>query len=162
MLRPDHVHALVPPAVAEPSPADWPELTAPPAGARGGAGRVEAPARPQTETVSAVREPERQIALGQRARGVVVLVQHQVGLGEEVIGRAAQVDRVETRRGDRVTVQVEKSIASVLLYLGVLKAGAVYLPLNAAYTPAEVDYFIRDAEPRERDEVVGDLLPHTR
>ncbi len=50
--------------------------------------------------------------------------------------------------GDRVTVQVEKSIANVLLYLGVLKAGAVYQPLNSAYTDAEVDYFVGDAEPR--------------
>jgi malonyl-CoA/methylmalonyl-CoA synthetase len=49
--------------------------------------------------------------------------------------------------GDRVTVQVEKSIANVLLYLGVLKAGAVYQPLNSAYTGAEVDYFVGDAEP---------------
>ena len=50
--------------------------------------------------------------------------------------------------GDRVTVQVEKSIANVLLYLGVLKAGGVYQPLNTAYTEAEVDYFIGDAEPK--------------
>jgi malonyl-CoA/methylmalonyl-CoA synthetase len=36
-----------------------------------------------------------------------------------------------------------------MIYLGVLKAGAVYLPLNSAYTSAEVDYFVHDAEPRE-------------
>src|SRR5437879_6157197 len=50
--------------------------------------------------------------------------------------------------GDRVAMQAEKSIAGVMIYLGVLKAGAVFLPLNAAYTPAEVDYFVKDAEPR--------------
>ncbi|MGI9463511.1 MAG: AMP-binding protein, partial [Aestuariivirgaceae bacterium] len=49
--------------------------------------------------------------------------------------------------GDRVTVQTEKSLEGVLLYLGVLRAGAVYQPLNTAYTSAEVDYFIGDAEP---------------
>ena len=49
--------------------------------------------------------------------------------------------------GDRVTVQVEKSVANVLLYLAVLKAGAVYQPLNTAYTASEVDYFVGDAEP---------------
>jgi malonyl-CoA/methylmalonyl-CoA synthetase len=49
--------------------------------------------------------------------------------------------------GDRVTVQVEKSAANVLLYLGALKAGAVYQPLNTAYSPAELDYFIADARP---------------
>jgi malonyl-CoA/methylmalonyl-CoA synthetase len=35
-----------------------------------------------------------------------------------------------------------------MIYLGVLKAGAVFLPLNAAYTSSEVDYFVKDAEPR--------------
>ena len=50
--------------------------------------------------------------------------------------------------GDRVTVQVEKSIANVLLYLAVLKAGAVYQPLNTAYTTAEVSYFVEDAGPK--------------
>jgi malonyl-CoA/methylmalonyl-CoA synthetase len=50
--------------------------------------------------------------------------------------------------GDRVGLQVEKSVEAVMIYLGVLKAGAVFLPLNSAYTQAEVDYFIHDAEPR--------------
>jgi malonyl-CoA/methylmalonyl-CoA synthetase len=50
--------------------------------------------------------------------------------------------------GDRVGLQVEKSVAAVMIYLGVLKAGAVFLPLNSAYTAAEVEYFVKDAEPR--------------
>jgi len=50
--------------------------------------------------------------------------------------------------GDRVAVQVEKSPEAVLLYLACLRAGAVYLPLNTAYTLAELDYFVGDAEPR--------------
>ncbi|MGO8952923.1 MAG: malonate--CoA ligase [Rhodomicrobium sp.] len=49
--------------------------------------------------------------------------------------------------GDRVAVQVEKSPEALFLYLACLRAGAVYLPLNTAYTPAELDYFLRDAEP---------------
>jgi malonyl-CoA/methylmalonyl-CoA synthetase len=47
--------------------------------------------------------------------------------------------------GDRVALQADKSEVAVALYLGVLKAGAVFLPLNPAYTPSEVDYFIGDA-----------------
>ena len=50
--------------------------------------------------------------------------------------------------GDRVAVQVEKSPEALMLYLACLRAGAVYLPLNTAYTLAELDYFIGDAEPR--------------
>jgi malonyl-CoA/methylmalonyl-CoA synthetase len=50
--------------------------------------------------------------------------------------------------GDRVALQAEKSAEVIMIYLGVLKAGAVFLPLNSAYTPAEVDYFLKDAEPK--------------
>ena len=50
--------------------------------------------------------------------------------------------------GDRVAVQVEKSVEAIILYLAVVRAGAVFLPLNTAYTPAEVEYFLTDAEPR--------------
>jgi len=51
------------------------------------------------------------------------------------------------RPGDRVAVQVEKSVEALVLYLACLRAGLVYLPLNTAYTPAELAYFIGDAEP---------------
>ena len=49
--------------------------------------------------------------------------------------------------GDRVAVQVEKSWPAFALYLAALRAGAVYLPLNTAYTLAEVEYFLTDAAP---------------
>jgi len=51
-------------------------------------------------------------------------------------------------KGDRVAVQVEKSPEAVFLYLACLRAGAAYLPLNTAYTKAEIEYFLTDAEPR--------------
>jgi malonyl-CoA/methylmalonyl-CoA synthetase len=50
--------------------------------------------------------------------------------------------------GDRVAAQIEKSPEGLMLYLGTLRAGAVFLPLNTAYTAAELDYFIGDAEPK--------------
>lgn len=49
--------------------------------------------------------------------------------------------------GDRVAVQVDKSIANVALYLGALYAGGVYTPLNTAYTTDETAYFLQDAQP---------------
>src|SRR5206468_1817233 len=36
---------------------------------------------------------------------------------------------------------------ALILYLGTVRAGAVYLPLNTAYTLNELEYFIGDAEP---------------
>ncbi|MDB5624718.1 MAG: AcetoacetylCoA synthetase leucine [Tardiphaga sp.] len=49
--------------------------------------------------------------------------------------------------GDRVAAQTEKSVSGLVLYLATVRAGAVYLPLNTAYTLNELDYFITDAEP---------------
>ena len=50
--------------------------------------------------------------------------------------------------GDRVAMQTEKSVPALALYLACLRAGALFLPLNTAYTAAELDYFLGDAEPR--------------
>jgi malonyl-CoA/methylmalonyl-CoA synthetase len=49
--------------------------------------------------------------------------------------------------GARIAVQTEKSVEALLLYLAVLRAGFVYLPLNSAYQTAELEYFIGNAEP---------------
>ncbi|MGH8253965.1 MAG: malonate--CoA ligase [Steroidobacteraceae bacterium] len=50
--------------------------------------------------------------------------------------------------GDRVLVQADKSAEMIMLYLGSLRAGAVFVPLNTAYTIAELEYYIGDAQPR--------------
>jgi malonyl-CoA/methylmalonyl-CoA synthetase len=66
-----------------------------------------------------------------------------------VSGRiAAALDLLGVRPGDRVAAQIEKSPEALMLYLACVRVGAVYLPLNTAYTLAELDYFIGDAEPR--------------
>ncbi len=60
---------------------------------------------------------------------------------------AAALIAAGVQPGDRVTVQVEKCIEGVWLYLAVLRVGAIYMPLNTGYTDAEIVYFIADAEP---------------
>ncbi len=50
--------------------------------------------------------------------------------------------------GDRVAAQVEKSVEALMLYLGAIRAGAIFLPLDTAYTNAELDYFLGDAAPK--------------
>ncbi|MCW5635664.1 MAG: malonyl-CoA synthase [Rubrivivax sp.] len=47
----------------------------------------------------------------------------------------------------RVAVQVDKSVEALMLYLAVLRAGHVVLPLNTAYQEAEIAYFVGNAEP---------------
>jgi malonyl-CoA/methylmalonyl-CoA synthetase len=50
--------------------------------------------------------------------------------------------------GDRVAAQVKKSPQALLLYLGCLRAGAVFIPMNDAYQRHEIGYFLNDATPR--------------
>ncbi|GAB5457647.1 MAG: malonyl-CoA synthase [Henriciella sp.] len=49
--------------------------------------------------------------------------------------------------GDRISVQVEKSVVNWCLYLACLRAGLVYHPLNPAYGQGELSYFLSNAEP---------------
>ncbi len=69
----------------------------------------------------------------------------------DLIAKAGQMANVlvesGVKPGDRVAVQTEKSVAGLVLYLAAVRAGAVYLPLNTAYTLNELEYFITDAEP---------------
>jgi malonyl-CoA/methylmalonyl-CoA synthetase len=69
----------------------------------------------------------------------------------ELISRAGQMANVlvssGVKPGDRVAAQTEKSVPGLVLYLATVRAGAVYLPLNTAYTLNELEYFITDAEP---------------
>ena len=70
----------------------------------------------------------------------------------DLIDRVNQLAQVlsahEVMPGDRVMVQVDKSPENLALYLATLKVGGVYVPLNTAYTEAELDYFVTDAQPQ--------------
>ncbi|MGD9838565.1 MAG: malonyl-CoA synthase [Afipia sp.] len=69
----------------------------------------------------------------------------------DLIAQSGRVANVLVARGvtpgDRVAAQTEKSVEALVLYLATVRAGAVYLPLNTAYTLNELNYFIGDAEP---------------
>jgi malonyl-CoA/methylmalonyl-CoA synthetase len=78
---------------------------------------------------------------------------------------ATHFRRLGLTLGERVAVSVENSPHALFVYLGCLRAGLVYLPLNTAYRPRELAYFIEDAEPRaivcrpEAAAVVRELAP---
>jgi malonyl-CoA/methylmalonyl-CoA synthetase len=67
------------------------------------------------------------------------------------VGRVAQLAHVladaGVKPGDRVVVQAPKLLDTIALYGAAVQAGAVYLPLNTAYTQSELTYFIEDAAP---------------
>jgi malonyl-CoA/methylmalonyl-CoA synthetase len=67
---------------------------------------------------------------------------------ENEAGRtAAYLQAKGVRPGDRVAIRVEKSAEAVVVYLAALMSGAVFVPLNPAYTDDELAYFLKDAEP---------------
>ncbi len=61
---------------------------------------------------------------------------------------AAALAALGAKAGDRIAAQIEKSPEAIMLYLGAVRAGAIFLPLNPAYTDAELAYFLADAEPK--------------
>ncbi|MEM7519585.1 MAG: malonyl-CoA synthase [Pseudomonadota bacterium] len=68
------------------------------------------------------------------------------------LARAAQFAHALTgaglQTGDRVAFQLEKSPDALALYAACVQAGLVFLPLNIAYTAAEVAYFVENAQAR--------------
>jgi malonyl-CoA/methylmalonyl-CoA synthetase len=61
---------------------------------------------------------------------------------------AAALMRRGVQSGDRVAVQVDKSAEAIFLYVACLRLGAVFVPINVANTPNEVEYYLRDSQPR--------------
>ena len=77
--------------------------------------------------------------------------------GREITGRGflAMVHRAANALiacgvapGDRVAVQIAKTPEALAVYGAAVACGAIFLPLNTAYTADEVDYFVGNATPR--------------
>ncbi|AGI70248.1 long-chain-fatty-acid--CoA ligase FadD (plasmid) [Octadecabacter antarcticus 307] len=65
----------------------------------------------------------------------------------DLAGRyAAALNDLDVMAGDRVAVHIQKSADALALYAACLQLGAVFLPLNTAYTPTELEYFISDSD----------------
>ena len=65
-----------------------------------------------------------------------------------IAGAATALVGLGVVKGDRVALQVAKSPEALAIYGACVSIGAVFLPLNTAYTAAEVEYFIGNATPR--------------
>jgi malonyl-CoA/methylmalonyl-CoA synthetase len=58
---------------------------------------------------------------------------------------AAYLQDLGVEPGDRVALQLSKSLEFILLHLAILRLGAISLPLNLAYPPDELEYFLQDS-----------------
>lgn len=92
-----------------------------------------------------------------RARGATADVAFECDDGTRVthgefhalVGRiAGNLAEASVEPGDRVVAQIEKSVEAIALYLATLRIGAIFVPLNTAYTQRELEYFVADSEPR--------------
>lgn len=67
---------------------------------------------------------------------------------DRVTGRYANLlQTLNLAPASRIVVQIDKSPDALFFYLATLRAGHVFVPLNTAYRPVEVDYFLANAEP---------------
>ena len=58
---------------------------------------------------------------------------------------AAYLQSLGLQPGDRVALQLSKSLEFILLHLATVRLGAITLPLNLAYPPDELKYFLEDS-----------------
>ncbi len=65
---------------------------------------------------------------------------------DELIQRTAgYLQSLGLQPGDRVALQLSKCLEFILLHLATIQLGAIILPLNLAYPPDELKYFLEDS-----------------
>ena len=67
-------------------------------------------------------------------------------LDQLVARTAGYLQSLGVQPGDRVALQLTKSLEFILLHLATVRLGAITLPLNLAYPPDEIEYFLSDSE----------------
>jgi malonyl-CoA/methylmalonyl-CoA synthetase len=71
-------------------------------------------------------------------------------------------------KGDRVVLFLNKSVAFVIAHLAVQKIGAISVPLNPGFKKSEMDYLLRDADPKlviadpDKSDMVSRIVPDCR
>jgi len=48
-------------------------------------------------------------------------------------------------KGTVIATQLPKSVNNIFIYLGVIRAGMVYFPLDPTFTKTEVEFFLNDS-----------------
>lgn len=65
---------------------------------------------------------------------------------DRLVGQTAgYLQSLGVQPGDRVALQLMKSVEFILLHLATIRLGAIVLPLNLAYPPDELKYFLEDS-----------------
>jgi malonyl-CoA/methylmalonyl-CoA synthetase len=91
---------------------------------------------------------------------------------DELINRTAgYLQNLGLQPGDRVALQLSKSLEFILVHMATVRLGAITLPLNLAYPPDELKYFLEDSgaklffaleSSKEKIQTILPELPHLR
>lgn len=67
-------------------------------------------------------------------------------ISEEIGHAATLLARLGVKKGDRVAIQLPKSMEFIFLHLANLSIGGISLPLNTGYKGNEIEYFLNDSQ----------------
>ena len=65
---------------------------------------------------------------------------------DDLVNRTAgYLQHLGLQPGDRVALQLSKCLEFIILHMATVRSGAISLPLNLAYPPDELKYFLEDS-----------------
>ncbi len=67
-------------------------------------------------------------------------------MGEQMHGFAKGLIKLGIKKGDKVALYLANSPQFIFAYLGILKIGAVAVPINPLYTESEIEYILNDSK----------------
>jgi len=72
------------------------------------------------------------------------------------------------KKGDRVVLFLNKSVFFVIAHLAIQKIGAIAVPLNPGFKKSEMEYLLKDADPKlvisdpDKNEMLSKIVPDSR
>lgn len=89
-------------------------------------------------------------------------------LEQQANGCKAALLETGVAKGDRVVLFLNKSVFFVIAHLAILKIGAITIPVNPGFKKAEMNYLLRDADPKlviadpDKCDMLTQIAPHCR
>lgn len=87
-----------------------------------------------------------------RPEAIAISTEHNRYTYQEIHQRSNQVANVLLQLGiqkqERVAIFLERSVESIIVMLGILKAGGTYVPIDVKYPPERIQYILQDSQAR--------------
>ncbi|MGQ7185674.1 AMP-binding protein, partial [Escherichia sp. HC-CC] len=87
-----------------------------------------------------------------RPEAIAISTEHNRYTYQEIHQRSNQVANVLLQLGiqkqERVAIFLERSVESIIVMLGILKAGGTYVPIDVKYPSERIQYILQDSQAR--------------